>query len=173
MALTEKQERYARLVASGVEAHKAALEAGCKNHESARKFVADMFKRENVQAFIKQLQLVNAGLASPNTSNVGYADVSCPNPQVSPSEQDNERQTAGAFQSPLEFLTSVFNNVGGLYTPKDRITAAVALLPYTEQKIAPTGKKEDAVNNAEEKSKSGKYATLSNQADMFASEIMQ
>ncbi|UYZ74759.1 hypothetical protein LP093_08240 [Moraxella bovis] len=59
MAITAKQERYARLVASGMDLHTAALEAGCKNHEAARKFVADMAKRENVQAFIHQVRTVD------------------------------------------------------------------------------------------------------------------
>lgn len=172
MALTAKQERYARLVASGMEAHQAALEAGCKNHESARKFVIDMLKRENVRAFIRQVQMVNAGLTNRATANVAH-DLSYPNPQIEPSEQDSTRQTAGAFESPLEFLTSVFNNVSGLYTPKERISAAIALLPYTESKVAPIGKKEGEVQNAVEKSQNGRFSTLSNQADMFSSEIMQ
>lgn len=156
MALTAKQERYARLVASGKDLHTAALEAGCKNHESARKFVADMAKRENVQAFIDQLKTANAGLEQGQGT------------QATPSEPK-----AVKYETPLEFLTSVFNNVDGLYTPKERIGAAIALLPYTEQKLAQTGKKEDEVNNAEEKSKNGRFATLSNQADMFASDLMQ
>lgn len=40
------------------------------------------------------------------------------------------------YETPLEFLTAVFNNVDMLYSPKDRISAAIALLPYTEQKLA-------------------------------------
>lgn len=155
MALTEKQERYARLVASGKDLHTSALEAGCKNQESARKFVADMAKRDNVQAFINELKTANAGL-------------------VQADEQTDLSETkAVKYETPLEFLTSVFNNVNGLYSPKERINAAIALLPYTEQKIAPTGKKEGEVNNATDKSQNGRFATLSHQADMFASELLQ
>lgn len=157
MALTTKQERYARLVASGKDLHTSALEAGCKNHESARKFVADMAKRENVQAFINELKTANQGLQQGQTEKQA---------------KQNETKVV-KYETPLEFLTSVFNNVDGLYTPKERIGAAIALLPYTEQKIAPTGKKEDEVNNAEEKSKNGRFATLSNQADMFSSDLVQ
>lgn len=156
MALTAKQERYARLVTSGKDLHASALEAGCKNHESARKFVADMAKRDNVQAFINELKTANTGL------NQVQADE-----QTTPSETKVVK-----YETPLEFLTSVFNNVDGLYTPKERIGAAIALLPYTEQKLAQTGKKEDAVENAKSKSESGRFATLSHQADMFASEMM-
>lgn len=156
MALTQKQERYARLVASGKDLHTSAIEAGCKNHESARKFVADMAKRENVQAFINQLKTANAGLEQGQGT------------RATPSEPK-----AVKYETPLEFLTSVFNNVNGLYTPKERIGAAIALLPYTEQKLAQTGKKEDAMDNAKAKSESGRFATLSNQADMFASELFQ
>jgi len=65
----------------------------------------------------------------------------------------------------------VFNNADGLYTPKERINAAIALLPYTEQKLAQTGKKEDALENAKIKSESGRFATQSHQADMFMSEL--
>lgn len=155
MALTAKQERYARLVASGKDLHTSALEAGCKNHESARKFVADMAKRENVQAFINELKTANAGLVQANE-------------QADPSETK-----AVKYETPLEFLKSVFNNMDGLYTPKERIGAAIALLPYTEQKLAQTGKKEDAVETAKSKSESGRFATLSNQTDMFACDLMQ
>lgn|GEM_PF-1687173 len=77
------------------------------------------------------------------------------------------------YETPLEFLTAVFNNANGLYTPKERINAAIALLPYTEQKLAQTGKKEDALDNAKNKSENGRFATLSNQADMFGSELLQ
>lgn len=65
----------------------------------------------------------------------------------------------------------MFNNVDMLYLPKDRISAAIALLPYTEQKLAQTGKKEDALENAKIKSESGRFATQSHQADMFSSEL--
>lgn len=77
------------------------------------------------------------------------------------------------YETPLEFLTAVFNNVDMLYSPKERISAAIALLPYTEQKLAQTGKKEDALDNARNKSENGRFATLSNQADMFGSELLQ
>ena len=77
------------------------------------------------------------------------------------------------YETPSEFLTAVFNNADGLYTPKERINAAIALLPYTEQKLAQTGKKEDALDNAKNKSENGRFATLSNQADMFGSELLQ
>lgn len=147
MALTQKQEKYARAVASGMDNHTAALEAGCKSHDSARKFVADMAKRENVQAFIKSLKTAQSG--------------------------EQAADTERGYESPLEFLKSVFNDKTGLYGPKERITAAVALLPYTEQKIAPIGKKEGEIDNAVGKSKTGKFATLSNQTDMFVSDTRQ
>ncbi len=169
MAITAKQERYARLVASGIDLHTAALEAGCKNHEAARKFVADMAKRENVQAFINQVRTVNTEL----TTQIDNAttDITSPNAPVATNETDRVRQAPTTPQSPLEFLTSVFNNVDGLYTPKERINAAIALLPYTEQKLAQTGKKEDAIDMAREKSESGRFSTFSNQTDMFVSEF--
>lgn len=164
MAITAKQERYARLVASGMDLHTAALEAGCKNHEAARKFVADMAKRENVQAFIHQVQTVNTELTT-KTDNA-TTDITYPNAPTTPTETAQTRQAPTTPQSPLEFLTSVFNNAEGLYTPKERINAAIALLPYTEQKLAQTGKKEDAIDTAREKSESGRFSTLSNQLEM-------
>ncbi len=161
MAITPKQERYARLVASGMDLHTAALEAGCKNHESARKFVTDMAKRENVQAFIAELKAVQNELEQDGTND-------------KPAGPTAKTKSAHVkYETPLEFLTAVFNNAGNLYTPKERISAAIALLPYTEQKLAQTGKKEDAANNAEEKSKGGRFATLSHQSDMFSSELLQ
>lgn len=157
MALTQKQERYARLVASGKDLHTSALEAGCKSHDSARKFVADMAKRENVQAFIAELKKVQSGLGQDN--------------QDKPTNTAQNAPQAPKYETPLEFLTAVFNNAGNLYSPKERISAAIALLPYTEQKLAQTGKKEDALDNAKIKSESGRFATLSNQSDMFMSEL--
>lgn len=140
--------------------HTAALEAGCKNFESARKFVADMAKRENVQAFIAELKKVQSGLGQDN--------------QDKPTNTAQNAPHALKYETPLEeFLTAVFNNADGLYTPKERINAAIALLPYTEQKLAQTGKKEDALDNAKNKSENGRFATLSNQADMFGSELLQ
>lgn len=157
MAITAKQERYARLVASGTDLHTAAIQAGCKNHESARKFVADMAKRDNVQAFINELKAANHGLQDD---------------QANKKAASSEAKEA-EYETPLAFLTSVFNNANGIYTPKERINAAIALLPYTEQKLAQTGKKEDAADNAKHKSENGRFATLSNQTDMFASELHQ
>lgn len=170
MAITAKQERYARLVASGMDLHTAALEAGCKNHEAARKFVADMAKRENVQAFINQVRTVNTKLTTP-TDNAATTNIAYPNAPATTSETDQVRQALTTPQSPLEFLTSVFNNAEGLYTPKERINAAIALLPYTEQKLAQTGKKEDVMDNARAKAENGRFSTFSNQTDMFVSEF--
>ncbi|MDO4895003.1 hypothetical protein [Moraxella sp.] len=169
MAITAKQERYARLVASGMDLHTAALEAGCKNHEAARKFVADMAKRENVQAFINEVRTVNTELTT-QTDNT-TTDITYPNAPATASETAQVRQAPTTPQSPLEFLTSVFNNADGLYTPKERINAAIALLPYTEQKLAQTGKKEDAIDNARAKSESGRFSTLSNQLEMPMGEL--
>lgn len=169
MAITAKQERYARLVASGMDSRTAALEAGCASHEAARKFVADMEKRENVQAFIKQVRTVNTELTTQTETTT--TDTTYPNVPASASETAQIQQAPTAKQSPLEFLTSVFINADGLYTPKERINAAIALLPYTEQKLAQTGKKEDAIDTAREKSESGRFSTLSNQLEMPMSEI--
>lgn len=171
MAITAKQERYARLVASGMDLHTAALEAGCKNHEAARKFVANMAKRENVQAFINQVRTVNTKLTTPTDNTAATTDITYPNAPATTIKTAQMRQTPTAKQSPLEFLTAVFNNAEGLYTPKERINAAIALLPYTEQKLAQTGKKEDAIDMAREKSESGRFSTFSNQTDMFVSEF--
>lgn len=152
MAITQKQEAYAKNVASGMDFHTAALEAGCKSHDSARKFVADMAKRENVQAFIAELKKVQSGLGQDS--------------QDKPTNTAQNTPHTPKYETPLEFLTSVFNNADGLYTPKERINAAIALLPYTEQKLAQTGKKEDAIDTAREKSESGRFSTMSNQLEM-------
>lgn len=155
MALTTKQEAYARSVAAGDDLHKAALKAGCKNHEAARKFVADMATRENVQAFIHELKQAQTGLLSAKVRD------------------DASGNDALKYETPLQFLTAVFNNTDGLYTPKERINAAIALLPYTEQKLAQTGKKQDEADVAKQQSEQGRFATLSHQPDMFFSELVQ
>lgn len=171
MAITQKQEAYAKNVASGMDFHTAALEAGCKNHESARKFVADMAKRENVQARIAELKKVQNALGQDN--GLGQDSQNNQNNQDEPTDAVPNAPQAAKYETPLGFLTAVFNNTNGLYTPKERINAAIALLPYTEQKLAQTGKKEDALDNAKSKSEHGRFATLSNQSDMFGSELLQ
>lgn len=140
MKITPKQERYARNVAEGMGELEAAMVAGCKNHESARKYVADMAKRQNVQDLIAKLK-------------------SAPEP--------------GEYESPLEYLTAVFNNKEGLYSPKERISAAIALLPYTEHKLAQTGKKEDNLDKAQNLAVSSRFATASYQADIWEHDIKQ
>ncbi|OAV36040.1 hypothetical protein AO364_1208 [Moraxella catarrhalis] len=162
MAITQKQKAYAEHVANGMDFHAAALKAGCKNFESARKFVADMAKRENVQAHIAELQKVQNGLGQNNQNSQDEPTATVPDAPNTPK-----------YETPLGFLTAVFNNTDGLYTPKERINAAIALLPYTEHKLAQTGKKEDELDNAKNKSENGRFATLSNQADMFGSELLQ
>lgn len=162
MTITQKQKAYAKHVASGMDFHTAALKAGCKNHESARKFVADMAKRENVQAHIAELQKVQNGLGQNNQNSQDEPTATVPDAPQTPK-----------YETPSEFLTAVFNNADGLYTPKERINAAIALLPYTEHKLAQTGKKEDELDNAKNKSENGRFATLSNQSDMFGSELLQ
>lgn len=165
MAITQKQEAYAKNVASGMDFHTAALKAGCKNHESARKFVADMAKRENVQAHIADLKKVQNALGQDSQNNQNSQD------ELTATVPD--APNTPKYETPSEFLTAVFNNADGLYTPKERINAAIALLPYTEHKLAQTGKKEDELDNAKNKSENGRFATLSNQADMFGSELLQ
>ncbi|AZQ93670.1 hypothetical protein [Moraxella catarrhalis] len=168
MTITQKQKAYAKHVASGMDFHTAALKAGCKNHESARKFVADMAKRENVQAHIAELKKVQNALGQDSQNNQNSQDEPTATVLNAPDAPNTPK-----YETPLGFLTAVFNNADGLYTPKERINAAIALLPYTEHKLAQTGKKEDELDNAKNKSENGRFATLSNQADMFGSELLQ
>ena len=153
MSLTDKQKRYARCVADGLSPHDAAIKAGCKSHDAARKYVTDMSKRQNVQDYIAKLIAIDTLMptADSNTQNPLDGEAA-----IQPKKHE----------SPLEYLTAVFNNACGLYSPKERISAAIALLPYTEQKLAATGKKEDQIDNAKIKSESGRFATLGNQMDI-------
>ncbi|OAU97559.1 hypothetical protein [Moraxella catarrhalis] len=162
MAITQKQKAYAKHVANGMDFHTAALKAGCKNHESARKFVADMAKRENVQACIAELQKVQNGLGQNNQNSQDEPTATVPDAPNTPK-----------YETPSEFLTAVFNNADGLYTPKERINAAIALLPYTEHKLAQTGKKEDELDKAQNLAVSSRFATASYQADMWEHDIRQ
>lgn len=158
MALTKKQAEYARLVASGMDLHSAALQAGCKNHEAARKYVADMAKRKNVQAFIDDIRTAKAPL-SPSDATAEHYEIK--------TSQATQQPCASVYETPLEYLKSVFNDRSGFYSPKEKISAAIALLPYTEQKMAQVGKKESELDNAKAKTESGRFSTLSHQTDMF------
>lgn len=70
----------------------------------------------------------------------------------------------------IEFLRSVFRNPANKMAI--RLSAAATVIPYEEAKVAPKGKKEDAIDGAKEASMSGKFATFSNQQDIFETQTV-
>ena len=54
----------------------------------------------------------------------------------------------------------------------NRISAAAIVIPFEEAKVAPVGKKEGAIDDAKDKTTSGKFATFSNQQDFFETQTV-
>lgn len=73
--------------------------------------------------------------------------------------------------SSIEFLRAVYRNPANKMG--ERLNAAATVVPYEEAKVAPKGKKEDAIDSAKEATITGKFATFSNQQDFFATSQMQ
>lgn len=158
MALTPKQERFAQLVARGVDTLDAIKQVGYKA-TSASKQAYRMAQNDAVQARIIELkallllQQADAQTPTPKTA---------PQNPIRPNHQTAVQQKMGA----LAFLHSVYTDPQ--YEIKMRISAAVAALPYEEAKIAQTGKKDDQQQKAAELSKTGKFGTYRAQSDLFS-----
>ena len=71
----------------------------------------------------------------------------------------------------IDFLRAVYRNPANKIG--NRISAAAIVIPFEEAKVAPKGKKEDAIDSAKEATITGKFATFSNQQDFFATSQMQ
>lgn len=150
MARYDKEE-YAKMMAKGADWLDAMQAAGydVSNQESAKRQKRNLDKNKGLQNRISELKQLQ--------------------------EQKQASQATDAKPpkklSPKEYLESVYNDLA--QDPKMRMQAAVALLPYTENKMAQTGKKDDAQQTAQQLSTSGRFATASHQGDFFASVVTQ
>lgn len=150
MSLTPKQEMYCKHIADGLGELEAVKATGYNADHAARqlhrlKSNPEVEKRIIELKAIAHIQGLDAGM----------------------SHQQADLTPAVAEQvSSMEFLRSTFSDPR--QPMKIRLAAAIAVLPYEEAKVAAKGKKEDAIDSAKQATASGKFATFSNQVDMFS-----
>ncbi|MFB2539482.1 MULTISPECIES: hypothetical protein [unclassified Acinetobacter] len=152
MSLTSKQEAYCQAVADGLKELDALKQVGY-NPQSAGKQLYRLQDNQAVQDRIAELKAINLINASDAASGDAKVDAKI-----------TEKLSA------MDFLRDTINNPQ--QSMKVRIAAAIAVLPYEKSKLAPKGKKEDAVDTAKQATKSGRFSTFSNQ-DFFDSDSMQ
>lgn len=154
--MTPKQEAYCHAVADGLEPIEAVKKVGY-NPEHATRQVHRMDNNTEVQTRIAELKAIKHIQAKQQQGkNVSVDKL-----------PTNVARTVNA----LDFLSNTYNDAA--MPMKVRVQAAVAALPYEEAKIAPKGKKEGVIEGAKGATKSGKFATLSNQTDLFPTNTTQ
>lgn len=154
--MTPKQEAYCHAVADGLEPIEAVKQAGW-NPAHATRQVHRMENNSEVQMRIAELKAIK--------------HIQNKQRQGKPVSTDKLPAAAVQTVNALEFLSNTYNDAA--QPMKVRVQAAIAALPYEEAKIAPKGKKEGAADDAKKATTSGKFATLSNQTDMFATTTTQ
>lgn len=136
MSLTEQQRKYAEARFDGCNKREAAILAGCPE-KTAAQAGSRLEKHPNVIAHLARLK---AGESAKNPS----AGSDAPPPDgLQP-----------FYDDPMEMLRESMNN--RLLDPKIRIQAAVALLPYSHQKLGESGKK-DNLNDAAKSAAGGRF----------------
>lgn len=154
--MTPKQEAYCHAVADGLEPIDAVKKVGY-NPAHATRQVHRMDNNSEVQTRIAELKAIKHIQAKQKQGK----DVSVDKLPT------NVARTVNA----LDFLSNTYNDIA--QPMKVRVQAAVAALPYEEAKIAPKGKKDGAIDNAKKATSTGKFATLSNQTDIFGTNTTQ
>lgn len=148
----QRQELYCQYVADGMSEADAVRKAGYSVKGSSVTIqVARLAENKAVQKRIIELKATRLVREAGDEAMEGLPD-DC-NPELLKT------------MSSIEFLRAVYRN------PENkigiRLSAAATVLPYEEAKVAPKGKKEDAVDNAKQAASTGKFATFSNQQDFF------
>lgn len=129
------RELLCKLVARGVDFIDAMTESGynTENPESAERQRRNLMKDEHIQRRIAELK--------------EYYQETGKDKQHAP--------TANAKLSARAYLEQVLNSPE--YEPKLRLQAAISLLPYDEAKIAPQGKKDNAIDTAKKIQKESRF----------------
>ena len=154
--MTPKQEAYCHARAEGLEPIDAAKKAGY-NPDHATRQAHRMENNSEVQVRIAELKAVK--------------HIQSKQKQGKAVSTDMLAAPVANIVNALDFLNTTYNDAN--QPMKVRVQAAVAALPYEEARIAPKGKKEGAVDGAKKAATTGRFATLSNQSDMFATDTTQ
>lgn len=138
MSLTEQQRKYAEARMTGLSIREAAIAAGCPQ-KSASQAGSRLEKHPNVQGHLARLKAHES-----DTNPAAGRDVASP-----------EQRGAGIYDDPKEYLVSVMND--RFADRKTKMQAAIALLPFTHQKLGEGGKK-DQQGKAAEAAGRGRFA---------------
>lgn len=139
MLLNDKQELFARNMASGQNQKESCINAGYSENGAAAA-ASRLMRNPEILARIEELRAQPIGLNNDVNKVVKSAHAAIP-AQIVP---DND---------PMLFLQSVMNDER--WPPKLRVDAAKTLMPYVHARIGEAGKKETALDAAIEQSRAG------------------
>lgn len=148
MALTPKKRLFADYLKLGMSKKEAAIEAGYSKATASQQG-SKLAKDEDVIRYLKQLD----EQAKTEVKKKQEVKVS---PKVKELPEDDVEVT-----DPKEALLKLLNDIDPVVVLK----AATALMPYMHARIAPAGKKVGEKEHAIEATKTGRFATLSQQSD--------
>lgn len=148
----QRQELYCQYVADGMSEADAVRKAGYSVKGSS--VTIQVARLANNQAVQKRIIEIKAAKLVQQSDGEPITDL-----------PDDCNPELLKTMSAIEFLRATFRNPANKMAL--RLSAAATVLPYEEAKIAPKGKKEDAVDNAKQAASTGKFATFSNQQDFF------
>lgn len=153
MSLTKRKEVYCQNVADGLDKLESMAAAGykAKNEANAKRQLKNLEDDELVQDRIIELRAIKLLETGEST--------------------DGEEAEVVELVSALHFFQTIYKNPKK--SMKDRITCATMAIQYEEPKPAPIGKKEQVKLDAKNSTKSGRFATLGNQPDMYTSKTTQ
>ena len=144
MAMTDKKKAFADSLLSGaaknISNREAAIEAGY-SEATASQMGSKLAKDKDVLRYMAQQKLNNS--------------------QAIKAEVKERPKVTGDKSDPKDILLDLLNDAD----PTIALKAAVALMPYMYARIAPAGKKEGEKQSAIEATKTGRFATLSQQSD--------
>lgn len=144
MAMTEKKKAFADSLISGaaknISNREAAIEAGY-SEATASQMGSKLAKDKDVLRYMAQQKLNNS--------------------QAIKAEVKERPKVTGDKSDPKDILLDLLNDAD----PTIALKAATALMPYMYARIAPAGKKEGEKQSAIEATKTGRFATLSQQSD--------
>ncbi|MGP5203690.1 hypothetical protein ACTXKB_13120 [Psychrobacter aquimaris] len=153
MSLTKRQEAYCQNVAEGLDDLDAMADAGykAKSQANAERSLKNLKDNEAVQNRITELRAIN----------------------LLESGESPEGESAEVIElvNALHFFQTVYKDRSK--SMKDRISCATIAIQYEEPKPAAIGKKEQGKRDAKTGTKSGRFATLNNQPDMYTSKTTQ
>ena len=154
--MTPKQEAYSHAVADGLDPIEAAKSVGY-NPQYITRQVYRLENNAEVQKRIAELKAVK--------------HIQQKQREGKPVSTDNLPPIVAKKVKALDFLCTTYNDAS--QPMKVRVQAAVAALPYEEAKVAAIGKKEQSKDDAKKATTSGRFATLSNQPDLYQSSTKQ